>query len=78
MNVSSAAHYMGSWLDWSDIHLKNYYSPEQAYGNSKAAQILTTKHIGNMMDKLGHDIKVKIFYVRWHVGIEKFYFQKYL
>jgi len=65
VNVSSAAHYMGSWLDWSDIHLKNYYSPEQAYGNSKAAQILTTKHIGNMMDKLGHDIKV----ISIHPGI---------
>ena len=38
VNVSSCAHFMGSWFDWSDPHLKTFYSPEQAYGNSKAAQ----------------------------------------
>ena len=39
VNVSSCAHFMGSWFDWSDPHLKTFYSPEQAYGNSKAAQV---------------------------------------
>ena len=45
--------------------MKNYYSPEQAYGNSKAAQIAFTKHLGNMMDTQGHDIKV----VSIHPGV---------
>jgi len=65
VNVSSCAHYMGSWLDWNDQQMKNYYSPEQAYGNSKAAQIVFTKHLGNMMDTQGHDIKV----VSIHPGV---------
>jgi NAD(P)-dependent dehydrogenase (short-subunit alcohol dehydrogenase family) len=39
VNVSSCAHFLGSWLDWDDIHGKVVYSPEQAYGNSKAAQV---------------------------------------
>jgi NADP-dependent 3-hydroxy acid dehydrogenase YdfG len=39
VNVTSCAHYLGSWLDWDDLHGKKVYSPEQAYGNSKAAQV---------------------------------------
>ena len=58
VNVSSCAHYMGSWMDWNDLHLKNYYSPEQSYGNSKAAQIMSTRYLGNMLDTQGHNIRV--------------------
>jgi len=58
VNVSSCAHYTGSWLDWNDLHMKNYYSSDQAYANSKAAQIVFTKHLGKMLDTQGHDIKV--------------------
>ena len=39
VNVSSCAHYLGSWLDWDDLHCKKIYSAEQAYGNSKAAHV---------------------------------------
>ena len=49
---------MGSWMDWNDLHLKSYYSPEQSYGNSKAAQIMFTRQLAKMMDTQGHDIKV--------------------
>ena len=49
--------FVGSWLDWNDIHLTKYYSPEQAYGNSKAAQIVFTKTLAYMMDTQGHDVK---------------------
>merc|ERR1719342_1656136 len=63
--AKSCADNMGSWLDWNDQQMKNYYSPEQAYGHSKAAQIVFTKHLGNMMDTQGHDIKV----VSIHPGV---------
>ncbi|XP_023320571.1 dehydrogenase/reductase SDR family member on chromosome X isoform X2 [Eurytemora carolleeae] len=48
INVSSCQHRVGSWLDFEDLNMKNSYSMEQAYGNSKAAmvmfsQILETK-----------------------------------
>ena len=65
VNVSSCAHYMGSWMDWNDLHLKSYYSPEQSYGNSKAAQIMFTRQLAKMMDTQGHDIKV----VSIHPGV---------
>lgn len=40
VSVSSCAHYLGSWLDWADLHSASFYSQQQAYGNSKVAQIL--------------------------------------
>ena len=41
----------GSWLDWNDWStLTKFYSPEQAYGNSKVAQVLTTKHLARIME----------------------------
>ena len=41
----------GSWLDWSDWStLARFYSPEQAYGNSKVAQVLSTQHLARIMD----------------------------
>jgi len=49
VNVSSAAHYCGSWMNFSDLHLRNMYSPEQAYGNSKAAQIMFTSHLSTIL-----------------------------
>ena len=57
VNVSSCAHYFGSWLDWSDWStLTRFYSPEQAYGNSKVAQVLSTQHLARMMEA-----QVKLF-----------------
>jgi len=49
VNVSSCAHYCGSWMDFSDLQLSKVYSPEQAYGNSKAAQIMFTTHLSSML-----------------------------
>lgn len=49
VNVSSCAHYVGSWMDLDDIQSKNYYSPESAYGNSKASQIAFTLHLNSIL-----------------------------
>ena len=58
VNVSSAASYMGSWLDWSDwTSLARYYNPEQAYGNSKAAQILFTRQLTDMLEKKNSNVR---------------------
>jgi len=58
VNVSSCASYMGSWLDWSDwTSLARYYSPEQAYGNSKAAQILSTRQLTDMLEKKNSNVR---------------------
>lgn len=59
VNVSSCAHYFGSWLDWSDWStLTRFYSPEQAYGNSKVAQVLSTQHLARMIEAQGQGVKV--------------------
>ena len=58
VNVSSCASYMGSWLDWSDwTSLARYYSPEQAYGNSKAAQILFTRQLTNLLEQTNSNVR---------------------
>ena len=49
VNVSSCAHFWGSWMDFSDLQLSKIYSPEKAYGNSKAAQIMFTSHMSTML-----------------------------
>ena len=52
VNVSSCASYMGSWLDFTDwTTLAKFYSPEQAYGNSKAAQILFTRQLARVLEQ---------------------------
>jgi NAD(P)-dependent dehydrogenase (short-subunit alcohol dehydrogenase family) len=48
VNVTSCAHYMGSWLDWDDLQSSKIYSPEQAYGNSKAAQVTRGFSLGRL------------------------------
>ena len=60
-------HCLGSWFDWNDISLKNYYSPEQAYGNSKAAQILSTKYLTRLLDSQGLGGKIKCYSL--HPGV---------
>lgn len=49
VNVTSAAHFCGSWMDFEDLQMKNFYSPEAAYGNSKAAQVLFTKYLNDKL-----------------------------
>ena len=58
VNVSSCASYLGSWLDSSDwTSLAKFYSPEQAYGNSKAAQILFTKHLSSLLEQENSSVR---------------------
>jgi len=65
VNVSSCAHYCGSWMNFSDLQLSKVYSPEQAYGNSKAAQIMFTTHLSNMLKD--RQINVEVYSV--HPGV---------
>ena len=58
VNVSSCASYMGSWLDYTDwTSLAKFYSPEQAYGNSKAAQILFTKQLTTVLEQENSSVR---------------------
>ena len=52
VNVSSCAHHWGSWMDFSDLQLSKIYSPEKAYGNSKAAQIMFTSHLSTLLQAM--------------------------
>jgi len=58
VNVSSCAHYCGSWMDFSDLQLNKIYSPEQAYGNSKAAQVMFTEHLNSILNSRGNHVMV--------------------
>lgn len=49
INVSSCAHFAGSWLDFEDLNAKKYYSAYQTYCNSKAAQIMFTKYLSEKL-----------------------------
>jgi len=65
VNVSSSAHYLGSWMDFEDPNLRNFYSPEQSYGNSKAAQILFTDYLDALLQS--KDVPVRVLSL--HPGI---------
>lgn len=58
VNVSSSAHFLGSWMDLDDPNLRNFYNPEQAYGNSKAAQILFTDYLDALLQSKNVPVKV--------------------
>lgn len=45
VNVTSQAHHLGSRMNFDDLQLRNSYTPEAAYANSKMAQILFTKYL---------------------------------
>jgi len=64
VNVSSCAHYVGSWLDMEDLNLCKSYTPEGAYGNSKAAQIMFSQFLDS---KLSEDGKLRV--VALHPGV---------
>tara|TARA_B100000029_G_scaffold513303_1_gene612429 strand:+ start:13323 stop:14186 length:864 start_codon:yes stop_codon:yes gene_type:complete len=57
INVASAAHHFVKGMNWDDLNYKeNFKMGFKAYGQSKLANILFTKHLAR---KLGHDdIKV--------------------
>lgn len=65
INVSSCAHFVGSWLDFSDLQLNKLYSPEKAYGNSKAAQIMFTGVLARVLE----DRQVPVISTSLHPGV---------
>jgi len=65
VNVSSCAHLLGSWLDVSDLQLRRSYVPEQAYGNSKAAQIMFGEHLAREIEARGANVKI----ISLHPGV---------
>ena len=64
VNVSSCAHYVGSWMDIEDLNLCQAYTPEGAYGNSKAAQIMFSQFLDS---KLSEEGKIRV--VALHPGV---------
>jgi len=58
VNVSSSAHYLGSWMRFDDINLKQLYSPEMAYGNSKAAQIMFSNYLDAALQSRSAPVRV--------------------
>lgn len=58
VNVSSSAHFLGSWMDLDDPNLRNFYNPEQAYGNSKVAQILFTDYLDALLQSKNVHVRV--------------------
>lgn len=64
VNVSSCAHYIGSWMDFDDLNLTKFYSPEQSYGNSKAAQVMFSQFLDSRLSNLS---KVRV--IALHPGV---------
>jgi len=52
VNVSSCGHQVGWWIDWNDFHSRQFYSPQGAYGISKAAQIMSTIHLNKELEAM--------------------------
>ena len=65
VNVSSCAHYCGSWMDFEDINLNKFYSPEQSYGNSKVAQILFSQYLDSRLASRNQKVRV----ISLHPGV---------
>ncbi|XP_075165695.1 polyprenol dehydrogenase [Haematobia irritans] len=49
VNVSSCAHLIGR-INYKDINGEKYYSPGDAYSQSKLAQVLCTRHLQQLLD----------------------------
>jgi len=71
VNVSSCAHYCGSWMDLSDLNSSQSYSPEQVYGNSKAALIMFTMYLSNMLKS--YQVPIQVLSVHPGVAFTNFY-----
>jgi len=52
VNVSSCAHYAGSWTDWNDLQSKKFYNAQGAYGTSKVAQIMSSIYLNNKCETM--------------------------
>lgn len=53
VNVSSAAHFIGAFIDVDDLAFKKFYSTHHAYGVSKASQIMFTKQLARRLKSQG-------------------------
>ena len=65
VNVSSCAHFCGSWMDFEDLNMKKFYSPEKSYGNSKVAQILFSQYLDFKLSARGSKVRV----ISLHPGV---------
>jgi len=66
VNVSSAAHFIGAFMDVDDLSFKNFYSTHHAYGVSKGSQIMFTKHLARQLKNQGQE---KVIVNCLHPGI---------
>lgn len=66
VNVSSAAHFIGAFIDVQDLAFKKFYSTHHAYGVSKASQIMFTKHLARRLQSQGCE---KVIVNSIHPGI---------
>uniref|UniRef100_A0A0K2TPU3 Shortchain dehydrogenaselike [Tribolium castaneum] n=2 Tax=Lepeophtheirus salmonis TaxID=72036 RepID=A0A0K2TPU3_LEPSM len=69
VNVSSVAHVLANKsMNWDDLQMKELYTPEGAYANSKAAQIMFTKYLQSKIDESdAYKGKVSVFAL--HPGV---------
>lgn len=65
VNTSSFGHHGGYWMDFEDIHCKNFYHPGGSYGNSKVSQILFTHTLNRKLQEENMDVDV----VAFHPGV---------
>jgi len=63
VNVSSIAHYLGSYMDLEDLNLTKFYSPELSYGNSKAHQVMFSQFLDSRLS--GEGVRV----IALHPGV---------
>nr|ACO11620.1 Retinol dehydrogenase 11 [Caligus rogercresseyi] len=69
VNVSSVAHVMAHRsTNWEDLQMKELYTPEGGYSNSKADQIMFTKYLQSKIDE-SPNYKGKISVFALHPGV---------
>ena len=66
VNVSSAAHFCGGFIDVNDLNFRHFYSSHHAYCVSKACQIMFTKKLARVLKEQGCE---KVIVNSIHPGI---------
>lgn len=67
INVSSCAHFAGSWGNWNDFHSTCFYNPHGAYGFSKAAQIMSSIYLNEKCTTM--DPECHVMFNSVHPGV---------
>lgn len=62
INTTSYAHRYGSWIDFDDIHCKNFYTPKGQYGNSKVMQVMFTFYLNKVLVAQRAKVRVLCFH----------------